>query len=369
MSEYHVARLARALSFAGVATPAELPWGAFTGVHPIRYIRQNRDKLDIIDELQISADKLALADEVIAVQEEILRGLRERAKLLYIGIPFCPSRCKYCSFVSESVEKSHKLIPEYVDVLVGELATITKADFTAVYIGGGTPTSLPLSELERVLATLVMTKTPEFTLEAGRPETITDENLRLADKFGVSRISINPQSMNDKTLRIIGRGHDSAEIYKAYEKARKYDFVVNMDLIGGLPDETRAEFVASLNKVIALAPENITVHSFAHKRAADFFKADENTREDFTQVAYDILKAAGYFPYYLYRQSNCAGDNIGYSRKREYVCAYNIHMTDESAEVFGAGCGASSRHDDVKSYNPKFPHEYISRARRPDAPQ
>jgi oxygen-independent coproporphyrinogen-3 oxidase len=170
--------------------------------------------------------------------------------------------------------------------------------------------------------------------------------------------------MNDETLSIIGRGHNSAEIYKAYKKAREFDFCINMDLIGGLPDEDCSCFVDGLNKVIELAPENITVHSLSKKRAADRAHSQDvsgGPENDFTRIAYDILKANGYFPYYLYRQSNCAGDNIGYTCSHKHVNMYNVLMMDESATVFGAGCAAASRIGGVKSYNPKYPYEYISR--------
>jgi oxygen-independent coproporphyrinogen-3 oxidase len=295
--------------------------------------------------------------------------------LLYVGIPFCPSRCKYCSFVSESVEKSRKLIPEYTDLLVRELQLICQARtgseqrtpaFDAVYIGGGTPTSLPVNRLERLLAHIPESRElAEFTVEAGRPETLTPEVLRAFGKAGATRISINPQSMNDDTLRKIGRGHDSREVCNAYEKARNYELAINMDLIAGLPGEECSDFIESLNKVIELNPDDITVHSLARKRAARSESSEHmNSGGDFTKPAYDILKAAGYYPYYLYRQSNCAGDNIGYTRRKPSL--YNICMADESGVVYGAGCGAATRTfsdcgKTQKHYNFKFPYEYISR--------
>ena len=379
-SPYHAARLQRALEAAGVAAPAQLPWGAFTGVHPISYIRQNRNKPELAL-LGISPQKTALALEIIAVQESILQ--EQNPRLLYAGIPFCPSRCKYCSFVSESVVKSHKLIPQYTAALVREIAEILEQHrtFDSVYIGGGTPTALPFRELARVLELLAPLQSREFTLEAGRPETITEEVLQLAAQSTVTRISINPQSMNAATLEAIGRGHSVDDVYTAFERTRKHDFAVNMDLIGGLPGESLTEFENSLKAVIALAPENITVHSFAAKRAADW--AQKTPRADYTQGAYGLLKSAGYFPYYLYRQSNCLGDNIGYAKTRatpqgrlarpegllddyaktlESICRYNVFMMDTGTDVqvHGAGCGAASRISGIKSYNPKYPHEYIA---------
>jgi oxygen-independent coproporphyrinogen-3 oxidase len=329
-------------------TGRTLPWGAFTGVRPIRYIRENREQ---IADFRISADKLALADEIIGVQA--VSG--ESPVHCYAGIPFCPSRCKYCSFVSESVGKSHKLIPQYCDLLVRELQMYREREFSAVYVGGGTPTAIPAKQLERLLACIDVSANAEYTVEAGRPETLTHEALRVIKGAGANRISINPQSMNEQTLHAIGRGHSVSEVYDAYERARGLFDVVNMDLIM-LP-----HFIDSLNRVIELQPENITVHSFARKRAAGF-TAD---CEDYTATACAMLKKAGYSPYYLYRQSDSVGDSIGYTRELSKLCLYNVYMTDESSTVLGAGCGAATRvfrgGKTVKHYNFKYPYEYISR--------
>jgi oxygen-independent coproporphyrinogen-3 oxidase len=330
-------------------TGKTLPWGIYTGVHPIRYIRENRGKLT---DFRISPEKLALADEIIAVQP-CGRGNPDPTHI-YIGIPFCASRCKYCSFVSETVGKSHKLIPQYIDLLLQELQTFPSGKkFDAVYIGGGTPTAIALEQLQRLLD--VIPKAPEYTLEAGRPETLTEEVIQAAKQAGVTRISINPQSMNDDVLQTIGRGHTAADIYKAYERARGQFEVINMDLI------MLSDFMDSLNKVIELSPENITVHSLAKKRAANF----TIDTPDYTHAACEILKKAGYFPYYLYRQSDSTGDNIGYTRKPEHMSLYNIYMMDESSTVCGAGCGAASRvfrnGRAIKHYNFKYPYEYINR--------
>jgi oxygen-independent coproporphyrinogen-3 oxidase len=344
-------------------TGSELPWGIFTGVRPIRYLRENRGQ---IADFRISAEKLALADEIIAAQADTLALPRT---LCYVGIPFCPSRCSYCSFVSESVAKSAKLIPQYIDLLLRELQLLQRrctSAFDSIYIGGGTPTSLPLPQLERLFAAIDVSGAQEFTVEAGRPETLSAEVTAAIANAGATRISINPQSMNDETLRIIGRGHNSSDIYKACENARKYDFIINMDLIGGLPGESCSDFADSLNKVVALSPENITIHSLARKRAAGM-----GATADFTEIAREILKSAGYSPYYLYRQSDSSGDNIGYAktraavRSRNAVCVYNVCNMDESAAVFAAGCGGASRFFENgktrKHYNFKYPYEYISR--------
>jgi len=239
-----------------------------------------------------------------------------------------------------------------MDLLLRELESLPR-DFDAVYIGGGTPTSLPLYELQRLLDGVPAAA--EYTLEAGRPETLTIEVLRVISQAKVTRISINPQSMNDEVLREIERGHTAADVYAAYELSRGCFDVINMDLIM-LPD-----FIDSLHRVIDLQPENITVHALAKKRAANYAIIGE----DYTQIAYEILKKAGYFPYYLYRQSDSSGDNIGYTKSREFMSLYNIYMMDESSIVYGAGCGAASRvfkgEKVLKHYNFKYPYEYISR--------
>jgi oxygen-independent coproporphyrinogen-3 oxidase len=346
-------------------TGRELPWGLFTGVHPIRYIRENREQ---IGDFRISPEKLALADEIIAAQSAVLESVRDFPHL-YTGIPFCPSRCKYCSFVSESVEKSYKLIPEYVDLLVRELQELApKLPFVTAYLGGGTPTSLPADKLEGVLQVMsgMTANRREFTVEAGRPETLTEPILRVIAESGASRISVNPQSMNDRTLRAIGRGHTSADVYAAFERAAKFGFAINADLISGLPDESCSDFADSLNKVIALNPDNITVHSLAKKRSASIDAADCRPEADFTRLAGDILKSAGYSPYYLYRQSNSEGDNIGYTKSSDKICVYNVCNMDESSTVLAAGCGGATRiisGDGTvrKRYNPKYPYEYMSR--------
>ncbi|MCL1831689.1 MAG: coproporphyrinogen dehydrogenase HemZ [Oscillospiraceae bacterium] len=350
-------------------TGRTLPWGIFTGVHPIRFIRENRHNLG---EFRISPERLQLADEIMAVQD--VRTNPREVFHLYVGIPFCPSRCKYCSFVSESVTKpsTQKLITPYVDALcreiaaVGEYSAANGLTLEAMYVGGGTPTMLPVTAQSRLYAAVSSVSAQavrEYTVEAGRPETLTDEVLAAIKAGGATRISINPQTMNDETLRIIGREHNSTDIYKAYEKARRFDFaVINMDLIAGLPGEDCSCFTDSLNKIIALEPENITVHSLAVKRGA---AVKARSDADFTLIAHDILTAAGYVPYYLYRQSNCAGDNIGYTRGAN-VSRYNVLMMDESSTVLAAGCGGATRvfmsdGSVRKHYNFKYAHEYISR--------
>ena len=360
-------------------TGRTLPWGIFTGVHPIRFIRENRE---VITHFRISPQKLTLADKIIAVQDSVLfpksGNCRESRKFhLYIGIPFCSSRCKYCSFVSETVGKSLKLIPQYFDFLlreleiVGQIVKNRRLSLDTVYIGGGTPTAVPTCELSRLLSKLPdffdMSEVREFTVEAGRPETLTPDMLSIIKESGANRISINPQSMNADTLDKCGRRHSPEDVYTAYKNATNFDFgIINMDLIAGLPNENRSDFEESVNKVADMSPTNITVHGLAGKRAAFLDKSDlPEFENDFTDLALKLLEKRGYFPYYLYRQSNCVGDSIGYTKSQNGIGLYNVFMTDESVTVVGAGCGAASRtfvgDKTLKHYNHKYPYEYISR--------
>lgn len=350
-------------------TGRTLPWGAFTGVRPVKYVRETPKSE--MEALKISAEKLALAREIISVQKSAVPP--ENSFHLYVGIPFCPSRCRYCSFVSQSVRKAGRLIPKYVDLLTEELkiyaeyAGKNSLSLDAVYIGGGTPTALPLHEQIRlydaVKSLFDISRVREYTVEAGRPETIDAAVLEAIKSAGANRISINPQSMNEAALKTIGRGHTASDVLRAYEKARAADFsVINADLIAGLPGESEEAFINSLNRVIKLAPDNITVHAFAVKRGAERFGFPE---KDFTKTAYDILKQNGYSPYYMYRLMNSAGDNIGYARGESKISVYNVRMTDESSTVLAAGCAGASRvfRDGriVRRYNFKYPYEYIAR--------
>ncbi|MCL1788942.1 MAG: coproporphyrinogen dehydrogenase HemZ [Oscillospiraceae bacterium] len=358
-------------------TGTKLPWGIFTGVRPIRFIRENRDN---ISGFRISDDKLALADEIIDFQSTVLPVKKKRFSL-YVGIPFCPSRCRYCSFVSETVEKSRKLIPQYMELLTRELKLLAEYAsncglfLETIYIGGGTPTSLPtenqielydsINRFFDIGGTSVQNKPlAEYTVEAGRPETLTDDVLFAIKNSGATRISINPQSMDNSVLKTVGRGHTSADVISAYERAGKIGFpVINMDIIAGLPGEDETAFSDSLNKVISLEPDNITVHSLAYKRGAERLNSSIT---GLTETAYGLLKKHGFKPYYLYRLRESGGDNIGYTRKSDKMCLYNIYMMEESSTVLAAGCGGATRMITesgkmIKHYNCKYPYEYIAR--------
>lgn len=364
---------------------APLPWGILTGVRPVKYIRniyETRDNADdyIHGTLLVSDKKLKLANDVIRLQKPILDTLTLNRISLYISIPFCPSRCSYCSFVSASGEGALKLVDDYFELLLKELEIyediIRRYSLTVdtVYIGGGTPTTLSASQLDRLidkLGKLDIANIREFTAEAGRPDTITEDKLRALKNGGVRRISINPQSMNDGVLAAVGRRHTVKQVCEAFDVARKVGFdCINSDIIAGLPTETESSFEGSLERLCELAPENITVHTLSLKRSSALFRqfGDDIGKgaKHMTDTAYDVLSEKEYLPYYLYRQKNIADnlENVGYC-KEGTESIYNICIMEDVQTILAAGCGASTKLYDGKNVsrviNYKYPYEYISR--------
>lgn len=364
---------------------APLPWGILTGVRPVKYIRsiyETRDNAEkyLRNSLLLSDKKIRLANDVIRIQKPVLDSLDLRKISLYISIPFCPSRCSYCSFISASGEGALKLIDDYFGLLLKELdiyADIVKRfslKVDTVYIGGGTPTTLSASQLDRLIDKLGefdIANIREFTAEAGRPDTITEDKLRTLKNGGVRRISINPQSMNDSVLEAVGRRHTVKQVCEAFDIARKVGFdCINSDIIAGLPAETEHSFEASLQQLCKLSPENITVHTLSLKRSSALFRQFGNNigkgAKYMTDTAYDMLCEKGYFPYYLYRQKNIADnlENIGYC-KDGCESIYNICIMEDVQTILAAGCGASTKLYDGKNVsrviNYKYPYEYISR--------
>lgn len=364
---------------------APLPWGILTGVRPVKYIRniyETRDNADdyIHGTLLVSDKKLKLANDVIRLQKPILDTLTLNRISLYISIPFCPSRCSYCSFVSASGEGALKLVDDYFELLLKELEIyediVRRYSLTVdtVYIGGGTPTTLSASQLDRLidkLGKLDIANIREFTAEAGRPDTITEDKLRALKNGGVRRISINPQSMNDGVLTAVGRRHTVKQVCEAFDVARKVGFdCINSDIIAGLPTETESSFEGSLERLCELAPENITVHTLSLKRSSALFRqfGDDIGKgaKHMTDTAYDVLSEKEYLPYYLYRQKNIADnlENVGYC-KEGTESIYNICIMEDVQTILAAGCGASTKLYDGKNVsrviNYKYPYEYISR--------
>lgn len=364
-------------------------WGLLTGIRPVKkvqpYLGKGYTKAEVCEKLHekfwISPEKLSLVYDTAIVQQPLLEKTPKRGISLYLSIPFCPTRCSYCSFVSHSIAQAKHLMPEYIRLLCRELEIwgdiIQKLQVTVdtIYFGGGTPTSISAEALEQLLQTVVrvfdLSKVREFCVEAGRPDTITREKLEVLKRYGVDRISVNPQTMEDAVLQQIGRKHTSAQIAEAFQLAREIGFTnINMDLIAGLPHDTPEGFHRTLEKVLALNPDSITVHTLTLKRAATLFSDRQaqigNPVREMVRDSIALLPEHGYQPYYMYRQKNTIDnqENVGYARagKESY---YNMLIMDESQSIFGAGCAASTKIVEpdcgriTRIHNYKFPYEYI----------
>ena len=350
-------------------TGRELPWGDLTGVRPTKIAMA---KLNggasaesvteyYMTEYKTSERKAALATRVAANEKRLLDDVDARNDYcLYVGIPFCPSRCLYCSFTSYPIAVYKDRVETYIDRLCTELKEIAgrreNKRLIAIYIGGGTPTSLTAPMIDRLLGcieeTFPMDEVKEFTVEAGRPDSITEDKLRCLKAHGVSRISINPQTMNDDTLKAIGRAHTSEQAVAAFKLARSCGFDnINMDLIAGLPGEDAGSMGHTLAEIHKLAPESITVHSLAIKRAAslklrldEFGESIHHDMDKMLDMVQNETERLGMEPYYLYRQKNIGGnlENVGYARSgRE--CLYNILIMEEITDVIAAGAGGSTK--------------------------
>ena len=367
------------------------PWGSLTGVRPgklaAKYLQEQGDAAGaeawLQAEYKVSPQRAKLC--VQAAREELWarQQLQPEEVVLYVGVPFCPTRCAYCSFVSHSVEKSLALIPPYVDALcrevegVGRLLRARGLRVAAVYYGGGTPTTLSAEELERVMGSLAahfdLSVCREYTVEAGRPDTITREKLLALGRGGVSRISINPQTMDDRVLQAIGRRHSAAAVVEGYRMAREClpGVEINMDLIAGLPGDSFEGFRSSLEQVLALKPENVTVHTLTRKRGARLqeeqhaYPADEEVAQ---MLEYSLERLGQDFePYYLYRQKYSAGgfENVGWTLPG-HSCLYNICMMEETCSVLSLGAGGATKRVEPESgkilrcFNKKYPYEYIA---------
>lgn len=367
-------------------------WGAVTGVRPVKLLRRLSQKMGedaavrwLQKNLLVGDAKADLCRRTLREENRLLALSRPDSFSLYVSIPFCPTRCDYCSFVSHTVERAAKLIPDYVDCLcreieaTGEISRRLGLRLETVYIGGGTPTTLSAEQLRRVLGTigrsLDLSSLREYTVEAGRPDTITEEKLRALKECGVTRVSINPQTLQDSVLQAIGRRHTAAQFFEAFALARKCGFAnLNADLIAGLPGDDVEGFRQSLDGIIRLRPESITVHALAMKRAsnlvahrrADFSGGEQAVR----MVSYsgERLSAEGYRPYYLYRQSRAAGnmENVGWALPGSEGL-YNVYIMDETHTILACGAGAVTKlkqpdGDRIERvFNFKFPYEYIGR--------
>lgn len=356
-------KLYQALSNSTGKSPA---WGTLTGVRPVKLAGQIFDQLNdydksivkLKDTYLLSDEKARLILDTYLRQQKVFGKPPKESASMYIGIPFCPTRCAYCSFASYQVKEEEKT--RYLNSLLKEIdyvaSKVNKIQLESIYIGGGTPTSLSDEQLDillsKVESSFDLTKVKEYTVEAGRPDTITKSKLEVIKNHNINRISINPQTMKDSTLELIGRKHTSEDIRNAFTVAKEVGIKdINADVIAGLPEETPKDFENTLKELIKLGPSNITVHTLAVKRASKLHEADQDYHYkqgeivgEMLKISQDILSKNGYLPYYLYRQKHMAGgfENIGYC-KDSSDCLYNVRIMEERQSIIALGAGGISK--------------------------
>lgn len=375
-------------------TGKEMPWGVLTGIRPAKIVHEmldkNFDRERIFERLKnyyfLSDGKAAIVYDIAMSEKAILDNSKRDMVSVYIGIPFCPTRCLYCSFTSNPIKKYEKLVESYMAALtqeirsVGEIIRDKNLKIQSIYIGGGTPTSIDAhylgTLLKEVESNFNFDFVEEYTLEAGRPDSITVEKLQTIAQSRVNRISINPQTMRDETLLRIGRSHTSADIVEAFNMARELKFDnINMDVIAGLPGETLEDFLYTLKEIKKLGPESITVHTMSIKRASrlneekDSYSLDDGTEvAQMVDTAYDFIRDMGLMPYYLYRQKNILGnlENIGYAVPGA-ESIYNVQIMEERQTIIALGAGAITKlvypeeNRIERVFNVKSVEEYIAR--------
>ena len=338
----------------------KLPYGSLTGIRPTKLYHDLKGKIDVDeyfkDVLSCSDEKLELI-KLICKNQEPIYTKDEKHVDVFVNIPICVTRCSYCSFVSAELKHVKSLICPYTQQVLDELEVtkeIIKSNnliVKSVYIGGGTPTSIDDDNFEKIAmaANFEAFGAKEYTIEAGRPDTITKSKLDIMQKAGVTRISINPQSFNQKTLDLIGRSHTIDEVYKVFDLARQYPFDINMDLIAMLPGENFEDFKYSVNEAIKLNPENITIHTLALKRGSKLHEENyDNAAIELPSLmvdyARDAILKAGYMPYYMYRQKHVSGnlENVGYCKEGK-ACIYNVDIMEETTSIIANGAGAISK--------------------------
>ncbi len=368
---------------------SDAAWGALAGVRPTKLSTKHlmeggtpasAEKM-LRDVYYVTPERRKLAVDCSVSTVNAANLLEPSDISLYIGIPFCPTRCSYCSFVSRTIGSKTELLQPYLDALLreteltGRLLESSGRKVRTIYIGGGTPTTLSTAQMTQLLDAIRdhfdLSRCIEFTVEGGRPDTLSEEKLRAIRDHGADRMSINPQTMVDSVLRACGRPHTAQDVEKAYGWAKNAGFdAINMDLIAGLPTDDFDGFRYSLDTVAALAPENITVHTLALKKGADLFEKREGLSQaeqvaEMVEYANGTLRGLGYKPYYLYRQKYMSGsfENVGWSKK-EKDCLYNIYMMEELHTILSLGGGGMNKvnlPDGTlqRFHNPKFPEQYI----------
>ena len=365
----------------------KMAWGMLTGVRPVRLMRKLYAKYGDIDAVCnllkdryfVTDEKIKLCREIFSLQKNIIDKCTPKDYSLYISIPFCPTRCSYCSFVSVGSTGATKLMGEYVDKLCDEIRytaqTVQKAglNLKTIYIGGGTPTAVSADQLRQIMQTVKdnfdLTKAEEYTVEAGRPDCTTKEKLQVIKELGADRVSINPQTFSDDVLRAIGRKHSHQDFIDCYNMAREIGFkTINTDLIAGLPLDTVEGFENSLRGCIELGAENITVHTLTLKRASNIVvNREDNRYSDVAQMLEksSMLADSGYVPYYMYRQKSTLQslENVGYSQIG-HESLYNIYIMEEIQTIISCGAGGVTKvvgpdGELRRIYNYKYPTEYI----------
>ena len=368
--------------FVSDALNVDEPYGSLTGIRPTKlwheFETKGKDADREMEALFVSPAKRALIKEIVDAQKPVYKSGAKEVDL-FVNIPICTSRCAYCSFISAELSRVQKQVPRYASLLREEIDDAARLILESgyllrcIYVGGGTPTSLPDEQFEEAMGALSKLPAREFTVEAGRPDTITLPKLKIMDKTGVTRISVNPQTLNQNTLDAIGRRHTVDEFFAKYELARKFDFDVNVDLIAMLPGETPEMFAASVDGVIALDPENVTVHTLALKKGSalklgGYDNTSESDAAAMVDYAYGAIKGAGYVPYYMYRQKYMSGnlENVGYCKPGKQ-CVYNVDIMEETTTIIACGAGGISKFVDreagrVERYaDPKGLDVYLAR--------
>lgn len=336
----------------------KMPWGALTGIRPTKLayteIEAGNDYKTLFRRMHVQEENIRLVEQILQTQEGIYQK-RDGNTDFFVSIPFCPTKCAYCSFITAPIDKTRHFLPDYLSALKKEIAVAEESvgNLRSVYIGGGTPFALSVSELEAVLqalAPMIARKNPqaEYTVEAGRPDVFDEEKLRLLKDYGVTRICINPQTFSNETLQKIGRKHTVEQFYEAYDLSKKYDFSVNIDLIAGLTDERPDVFAEGALKAVETGADNITVHCLSLKSGAKMKEEISYIENDFISTmvgtSRKILSSAGYAPYYMYRQKYQAGnnENVGWTKPQK-ACVYNVDVMEEIADNLAVGANAISK--------------------------
>ena len=336
----------------------QMPWGALTGIRPTKLaymeLEQGKPFEDLFRRMQVREDNIRLVGDILNAQKGIYEK-KDGNTDLFVSIPFCPTKCAYCSFITAPIDKTRHFLPAYLDALEKELASVgdSVGNLRSVYIGGGTPFALEADELARVLKAvdpLYRSYTParEYTVEAGRPDVFTEEKLALLKEYGVTRICINPQSFSNDTLQKIGRKHTEEDVYRAFEMSVKFGFDINVDLIAGLADETPSVFTESVKKAVETGADNITVHCLSLKSGAKLKEETDYLENDFISAmvasSREILTQNGYVPYYMYRQKYQVGnnENVGWTKPGK-ACVYNVDIMEETADNLAVGANAVSK--------------------------